>query len=47
MFKVRYWLSSKLLGWAVNVLPDPYSKACLLSGIQVTAELLYEGLSND
>lgn len=47
MFEIRYWISAKLLGWAISVLPDPYSKACLEAGVQVTAELLMQGLEDD
>ena len=38
----RVWLSRRLLQWAVRVNPDPYLKSRILLGIQFTANLIHQ-----
>lgn len=42
--KFRYYLSSQLIEWSINILPDDYTKSRMRMGVNIAADIMMKEL---
>lgn len=42
--KFRYYMSSQLIEWSINILPDDYTKSRMRMGINIAADIMMKEL---
>lgn len=44
--KFRYYLSSQLIEWSINILPDDYTKSRMRMGVNIAADIMMKELED-